>query len=95
LQQFGQQAHGRQHSEVLCNRFEFIDRAPLSTRQRPDRLLEAVSDVMLDQRLLGLRNGLLDRMQLLGNVEARPLRLDHVDDAAQVTFGGPRRLTIS
>ena len=48
--------------------------------------------MVVDQRLLGLRNGLLDRVQLLGNVEARPLRLDHVDDAAEVTFGAPQAL---
>jgi hypothetical protein len=29
---------------------------------------------------------------LLGNVEARPLRFDHVDEAAQVTFGAPQAL---
>jgi hypothetical protein len=37
-----------------------------------------------------LRNGLLDRVQLLGDVEARPLCLDHVDDAAEVPFGAPQ-----
>jgi len=26
---------------------------------------------------------------LLGNVEARPLPVDHCDDAEQVTFGAP------
>jgi len=40
----------------------------------------------VDQRLLGLHNNLFDRMQLLGNVEARPLYFDHVDDTAEVTF---------
>ena len=48
--------------------------------------------MVVDQRLLGLRNGLLDRMQLLGNVEARTPRFDHVDDAVQVTFGAPQAL---
>ena len=48
--------------------------------------------MVVDQRLLGLRNGLLDRIQLLGNVEVRPLRLDHLDDAARVTFGAPQAL---
>ena len=32
----------------------------------------------------------LDRLQLLGDVEAWPLRFDHIDDAAQVTFGAPQ-----
>ena len=34
----------------------------------------------------------LDRVQLLGDVEAWPLRFDHIDDAAQVTFGTPQAL---
>jgi len=29
---------------------------------------------------------------MVGNIEARPLRLDHLDDAAQVTFGAPQAL---
>jgi hypothetical protein len=33
-----------------------------------------------------LRDGLLNRMQLLGDVEARPLLFDHVDDAAQTAL---------
>jgi len=83
LQRVGQRAHGRQSSEILCDRLEL---AALLARQRADRLLEAVLDVVADQRFLGLRIGLLDRVQLLGAVESRPLRLDHADDAAQVSF---------
>src|SRR3546814_696524 len=41
-------------------------------------------DVILDQPLLGLRYGLLDGMQLLGDVEAGSPIFDHGDDAAQV-----------
>jgi hypothetical protein len=37
-----------------------------------------------------LCNGSFDGMQLLGNLEARQLRFDHVDDAAEVTFGAPQ-----
>ena len=29
---------------------------------------------------------------MVGNIEARPLRLDHLDDAAQVTLGAPQAL---
>lgn len=64
----------------------------LFARQRADRLLQAVLDMVVDQRLLGLRNGLLDRVQLLCDVEARPLRFDHIDDAAQVTFDARQAL---
>ena len=47
IEQFGQRAHGRQHSEILCNRFKFIDRAPLYPCQRSGCLLEAVFDVVV------------------------------------------------
>jgi hypothetical protein len=43
--------------------------------------------MILDQRLLGLRNGPFDRMELLGNVEAGSARLDHFDDPAQMPLG--------
>ena len=46
--------------------------------------------MVVDQRLLGLCNGSFDGMQLLGNLEARPRRFDHVDHAAEVTFGAPQ-----
>ena len=38
--------------------------------------------MVLNQRLLGLRDGLLDGVELLGDVEARPAGLDHLDNAA-------------
>ena len=34
----------------------------------------------------------LNRLQLLRDIEARPLRLDHIDNAAQVTFGAAQAL---
>src|SRR4029077_18765468 len=74
-------------SEILRDRFELFDRGALLARQRADRLLETVFDVVVNQCLLGLCDGLLDRLQLLSDVETRPLRLDHVDDAAQMPFG--------
>jgi hypothetical protein len=66
------------------------DRAALVTRQRADDLFETVFDVVVDQRLLGLCNGSFVGMRLLGNLKARPLRFDHVDNAAEVTFGAPQ-----
>lgn len=50
----------RGRSQVLGNFHELVDRAALLTRQRPNRLLEAVVQVILDQRLLG------DRAELAG-----------------------------
>lgn len=40
--------------------------------------------MVLNQRPLGLRDCLLDRVKLLGDVEARPAGLDHLDDPAQM-----------
>ena len=42
--------------------------------------IQAVVDVILDQGLLGSADRSLDRMHLLGDVEAAPLPLDHGDD---------------
>jgi hypothetical protein len=43
--------------------------------------------VIVDQRLLGLANGLIDRMKSLSPIEARPTFLNHGDDATQVALG--------
>ncbi len=40
-----------------------------------------------DQCLLGLSDRLLDRVKLLGDVEAAAAALDHLDDAAQMAVG--------
>jgi hypothetical protein len=43
-------------------------------------------DVVVHQGPFGLRNSLLDSVELLGDVETRPALLDHVDRRAKVTF---------
>jgi hypothetical protein len=43
-------------------------------------------DVVVHQGPFGLRNGFLDGVELLSNVEARPALLDHADGRAKVTF---------
>lgn len=45
---------------------------------------EAMIDVIVDQRALGARDSVLDRLQLLGDVDAGSLIFDHTDDAAQM-----------
>lgn len=71
-------------SQILCDFLEFIDRTTLITRQRPDHVFKTVFEMVLDQGLLGLGNGLLDRMKLLCNLSTRPSRLHHFDDTLQV-----------
>jgi hypothetical protein len=43
-------------------------------------------DVVVHQGPFGLGNGLLDSVELLGDVKTRPALLDHVDGRAKVTF---------
>ncbi len=73
--------------QVLGDFLELVDRASLLKRQRADRLFEAMVEVILDQGLLCLRDGLFDRMELLGDVETGPARFDHLDDAPEMAFG--------
>src|SRR5205807_4811378 len=72
LQQIGQRRHGKSLSEILRDRLELLDRRALFARQRADRLLETVFDVIVDQCLLGLCDSLLYRLQLLSDIETRP-----------------------
>ena len=41
--------------------------------------------VVVDQRPLGIRDSLFDRLHLLGDLKARLARLDHLDHRAQVS----------
>jgi hypothetical protein len=51
------------------------------------RTVETMVDVIADQRLLGVRDRVLDRLQLLGEIEAgAPLR-EHADDRLQMPVG--------
>ena len=72
-------------SEVLRDLLELVDWLSPLPRQRADRVLEAVIEMVLDQRLLRLRDRLLDRVQLLRDVEARAAVLDHLHDAREMT----------
>ena len=44
-------------------------------------------DVIIDERALCARNRILHRLKLLRNVDAGPLGLNHVDNAAQMPIG--------
>jgi hypothetical protein len=44
-------------------------------------------DMIVNQRPLGFANGLLDRMKLLGKIEARPSFAEHLNHPAEVTLG--------
>ena len=57
-----------------------------------DRVFEAVVDVIVYQRLLGAGDRLLDRVQLLRNLQAVSIRLQHIDGAFQVAQGALQAL---
>jgi len=50
-------------------------------------IIEAMVDMILDQRAFGLLNGLLHGLQLLGDVYAGLFILNHLDDAGEVPVG--------
>ncbi len=50
-------------------------------------MLQAVVNVILDQRFLGLLDGFFDCLQLLGDIYARTTFLQHGDHAGQVSVG--------
>ena len=49
-------------------------------------------DMIVDQRLLGLPDGLLDSVELLGQVDARAPFFDHANNTSQMTLGSPQPL---
>src|SRR5262249_24123737 len=81
----------REGLKVFRYRLEFADDR---TRRSPSVRsgVETVIEVIVNQRLFCLVHGLLDRMELLGQIEARPTLLDHRDDATQVALGSPQAL---
>ena len=51
-------------------------------------MYQAMIDVVVDERPLGAGKSSLDRLELLRDIDAGPLLLDHPNDAAQMT-GSP------
>ena len=49
------------------------------------RMNEAMIDMIVDEGALGAGDGALDGLELLRDINAGPLVLDHADDAAQMT----------
>lgn len=72
--------------EVLGDFFELVDGAPAFLIEFSHGIFKAVVDVVLDEDLLGLGDRFLDRVQLLGEVQAGALFIHHLQDAAQMTL---------
>lgn len=79
-------------SKILGDLLEFVDRAPPFARQRADYVFQAIIQMILDQRFLGLSDRLLDGLELLRDVEAGPAAFDHLDNAAQMAAGAIQAL---
>src|SRR6056297_2072283 len=76
--------HGRS-LQILGDCLEISsDRGSVSTHQC---IVEAMIDMILDQRAFGLLHRLLHGMKLLCDVHAGLFVLNHLDDAGQVPVG--------
>ena len=51
-----------------------------------------LENVGLNQRLLGLADGLFDRVNLLGDIKAGSARLNHFDDPLEMAVGALQAL---
>src|SRR5882724_6394242 len=63
---------------------ELVDRCTSCLRRRTDCRVEAMIEVIVDEGLLGLVHGALDRVKLLRQIKARATSLDHLDHLQQV-----------
>src|SRR5262245_2357484 len=81
---------GLRHAlQVARDRLELLDGRPLLPTDLADRRLQAVIDMVVDERPLRFRDGLLDGVQLLRELHTGSPAFDHRDRAAQVPFGAP------
>jgi hypothetical protein len=78
--------------EVFGDLLEGFQRRALATAQGRNGVFEAMVDMVLDQRALGLANRFFHGMQLLRDVHALTALFDHGDDAAQVAVGAFKAL---
>ena len=70
--------------KVFGDGLEFVYDRACRTAAAVCRCVEAVIDVIVNQRLFCLPDGLLDGVELLSQVEARSPLLDHGNDAPQM-----------
>jgi hypothetical protein len=88
LVRFSQAHHDRlgfRRSKVFRYFFELANRIARRSTTRPDRILETVIDVIVDQRLLGVGDRLFDRVQLLCEIHALTPLLNHLNNRPEMT----------
>jgi hypothetical protein len=74
-------------SQIAGNVAEGSDSLALRFRKRSDCVTKAMVEMVTDQRLLGCADGFFNGMKLLSDIRTRAARLDHIDDAAQMSVG--------
>jgi hypothetical protein len=72
--------------KVFRDRLEFADHGPCRRASPVRGSAEAVVNMIVNQRLLGLADGLFDGIELLRQVETWPTLFDHGNDAPKVAF---------
>jgi hypothetical protein len=76
--------------EILGDSFELVYRPALVMRQSSDDIFQAMIEMILYERFLSLHDCLFDCRKLLGDVDAFPSIVDHLDDRMEVPFGAPQ-----
>ena len=80
----------RQNSQILSDGPELSHCGRLTFRASdPKGRAKTMLDVIVNQCFLGIINGILDCLQLLGKLGAGPTLLDHSDDRLQMPLGPP------
>ncbi|VVS96732.1 conserved hypothetical protein [Rhizobium sp. EC-SD404] len=78
--------HEEAPSEIFCQCLEVVDELAVRSRLAVARRSQAMIEMIVNEGPLGLLNGLLHGVHLLRDVEARTLRLDHRNDALEMSF---------
>jgi len=77
-------------SQIFGDGSELSQRCCLALRPAGTKgSAEAVIDVIVDQRFLGVVDGVLNRLQLLGEFGTRSPLFDHADDGFKMPFRTP------
>jgi hypothetical protein len=76
----------RSASEKLCHSLKLIQQATRLSRQITGDFLQAVIDVILDEKSLRIPDGGFDRLKLLGDVHAGTAGRSHFDRRSQMAF---------
>ncbi len=72
--------------KIFRDGLEFAYDCPRRVAPAVCRCVEAVIDVIVNQRLFGLPDGFLNGVELLSQIEARSALLDHGNDAPQMAL---------